>query len=178
MRLRTLFLVFSIFPFTGEAHALIVVAASMNCPDCGKPVEKDAQYCAKCFARIEPPTLWQRFLRFFQSTDKPRRSIINIKKTVTVKTTDEDGQHHEYDSLNEVPTDLRAEIEKLESEALKEGLSSASSDGVNKKLISKKTVSVFKVKDASRNERIYHSLDELPPEIRAALEQVPKQTNE
>jgi hypothetical protein len=142
----------------------------MNCPECANPVEKDAQFCPKCFARIEPPGFWKRFLCLFQSTGRPRRSIINIKKSVTIKTTDKDGQHHEYHSLEDVPPELRAEIEKLSSEALKEGFSSSVSDGPITKIVSKKTVSLYKIGDASGNGRVYHSLDELPPEIRAAME--------
>jgi hypothetical protein len=122
--------------------------------------------------------LWQRFLALFQSTGPPRRPLITIKKTVNIRTTDEDGQRYDYHSLKEVPPELRAEIEKLESEALKEGLSSASSDGLTTKIISKKTYSVFKVKDASGNEHVYHSLDELPPELRAAWEKALDQTKE
>ena len=167
------------FGFTRQAKGIIVIATSMNCPDCGNPVEKEAQYCPKCFARIEPPTFWRKLLRFFQSTDKSRQPIINIKKTVSINTTDEGGQHHEYHSLDEVPLELRKEIEKLESEGLKESLRSSSSDGLTTKIISRKTASLFKVKDAGGNECIYHSLEELPPDIRAAFEQVQKKkTNE
>ena len=36
--------------------------------------------------------------------------------------------------------------------------------------LSEKRVSVYKIKDASGNERIYHSLEELPPEIREAIQ--------
>jgi hypothetical protein len=82
--------------------------------------------------------------------------------------TDKDGGKHEYHSLDEAPPELRGEIEKLESEALKENIPS--------KVISRKSVSVYKIKDASGNERIYHSLDELPPEIRAAVEQAQKKS--
>jgi hypothetical protein len=144
----------------------------MNCSACGTPVEKDAPFCPKCYARIEPPSLWQRFLGLFQTTGKPRRPLITVKKTVSINTTDEHGQHHDYHSVEELPPELRTEIEKLESEAIKEGLSSSSSssDGLTTKIISKKTYSVFKIKDASGNEKVYHSLDELPPEIRAAWE--------
>jgi hypothetical protein len=160
----------------------------MNCPDCGNPVEKEAQFCPKCFAPIEPPTFWRKLLRFFQSTGGPRQPIINIRKTVSINTTDKDGQHHEYHSLDEVPLDevpleLREEIKKLESEGLKEGFGSSSPDGpttkITTKIVSRKTASLFKVKDAAGNERTYHSLEELPPEIRAAFEQAQKgNTNE
>lgn len=150
----------------------------MNCPECSSPVEKDAQFCPKCYARIEPPSLWRRFVSLFQTTGKPLRPVITIKKTVDIKTTDEAGQRHEYHSLEEVPPELRAEIEKLQSEAQKEVFSASSSDGLTSKFITKKTVSVIKVKDASGNERTYHSLDELPPEIRAAFEKAQKQLEE
>ena len=152
----------------------------MNCPACGTPVEKDAPFCPKCYACIEPPSLWQRFLRLFQTSGKPRRPFITIKKTVRIKTTDEHGQRHDYHSLQELPPELRAEIEKLESEAVKEGLSSpsSSSDGLTTKIVSKKTYSVFKIKDASGSEKVYHSLDELPPEIRAAWEKAQQKPEE
>src|SRR5690242_6829493 len=102
---------------------------SMTCPDCGSPVENQAQFCPKCFARIEPPTFWQKILRLFQDRNPARRPMITIKKSVSI-TTDKDGQHHEYHSLNEVPPELRQEIEKLESEAVKQSLSSSSTDGL------------------------------------------------
>jgi hypothetical protein len=148
----------------------------MNCPDCANPLEEDAQFCPKCFARIEPPTFLQKLVGFFQGKAPPRRSVIKLKKTVTIKTTDKDGQRHEYHSLDEVPAELRSQIEKLESEGLKEGLSSSS--GLTSKIIGKKSISVFKVKDASGNEHTYHSLDELPPEIRAVWERAQNRTKE
>jgi len=61
---------------------------------------------------------------------------------------------------------------------LKESLSSASLDGLTSKLIRKESISVFKVKDASGNERTYHSLDELPPEIRAVWERAQNRAKE
>ena len=149
----------------------MVVFTSMHCPECGNPVEKNAQFCPKCYARIEPPTFWQKLLGLFRTTPKSRRPIITVKKNVTIKTTGKDGQILEYHSLNEVPPELRAQMESLQTEALKEALSSASADDEEIKFIKRKTVSLFKVKDASGNERVYHSLDELPPEIRKAWEQ-------
>jgi len=146
----------------------------MNCVGCGQPVEKDAQFCPKCFARIEPPNLWRRFLSMFQAPVRPVRRIVNIEKTVNIKTTDKDGQVHEYHSLEEAPPEIRAELERLEAEALKEKgetIVSQTSAGATSKIISEKKVSLFKVIDASGQERTYHSLDEMPPEIRAAMEQ-------
>jgi uncharacterized Zn finger protein (UPF0148 family) len=139
---------------------------AMNCPECGVPVETGAQFCPQCFARIEPPGLWRRFLALFQSTG-PRR-IVNLKTTVTVKTTDEAGREHEYHSLSELPPELRAEMEKLETEALKGNMDSTGTD------ISRTESEIYMLKDAAGNERIYHPLEELPPEIRAAVENAQK----
>ncbi len=155
----------------------MVVAVSLTCPDCGNPVEKQAQFCPKCFARIEPPTFWQKLLRLFQSGGAPRKPIISIKKTVSI-TTDQDGQLHEYHSFDAVPPELRKEIEKLGSEALKESLKSVWSDELTTTILSRKKASLFKVKDAAGNERVYHSLVEMPPEIRAAFEQAQNRKKE
>jgi hypothetical protein len=142
----------------------------MNCPDCGSPVEKQAQFCPKCYARIEPPSLWQKFLSLFQSSGEPRRPLLTIKKTVTIKT-NKDGERHEYNSLDQVPPEIRSEIEKLEAEAEKAAFSaSSSSEGASHKFVIKKTASLFRVKDAYGTERVYHSLEEMPPEIRAKFE--------
>jgi hypothetical protein len=154
-----------------------------NCPQCGNEVAETDQFCSKCFARLEPPSLWRKFLSLFQSAGSSRqpRPIVNIKKSVTIRTTDKDGQSHLYHSLDEVPPDLRAEFEKLESEVMKEQGGSVSlsetspTGGVSiSRTFSEKKVTVYKIKDASGNERIYHSLDELPPEIREAIQRAKK----
>jgi hypothetical protein len=141
---------------------------TMNCPECGNTVAETDQFCSKCFARLEPPGFWRKlFLSLFQVVNTLQRHILIIKKTATIKTTDKDGRRHECHSLDKAPPELRAEIEKLESEALKEN--------VTPRMISRKSVSLFKVKDASGNERIYHSLDEMPPDVRALVERAQKQ---
>jgi hypothetical protein len=150
----------------------------MNCPDCGSPVEKEAQFCPKCYARIEPPTFWQKLFRLFQSSRAPRQPIISIKRTVSVRTTDKDGQRHEYHSLDELPSELRAEVEKAQAEALKQGLGSSSSGPGTITINTTKKVSLFKVKDAEGNEQVYHSLEELPPDLRAAYEEAERRRAE
>ena len=62
---------------------------------------------------------------------------------------------------------MRAEIEKLGSEVAKEALGDASSTG---NFTARKKISVFRVREASGKDRVYHSLDELPPEIRAVIQ--------
>ena len=148
----------------------------MNCSDCGELVEQDTQFCPKCFARLEPSGFWARLFSPLGGRSKPRRPIIKIQETLSIKTKDKDGRQHEYHSLDEVPPEIRAEIERLESEALKTTSKTLSSDGLTTTISSEKTVSVFRVKDASGNERVYHSPNELPAETRAAIEQAQKQS--
>ena len=150
---------------------------TMNCPAFGNPVAVTDQFCSKCFARLDPPGFWRKFLSLFRVAGQPRPHVLNIKKTVAIKMVDEDGQPHEYHSRDEVPPGLRAKIEKLESEVMKEKGDSVSftetsptGNAITSGIIKKKSVSVFKIKDASGNEWIYHSLDELPPDIRALVE--------
>src|SRR5579859_2022297 len=147
----------------------------MNCPNCGNPVEQTAAFCPKCFVGIAPQGWWQRFLSRLRTASKPARPIVHVEQTVTIKTTDEQGQQHEYHSLDDVPPEVRAEIEKLQSKPWKETFRSTSPDGSTLETLSQKTLSTFKITDEAGNERIYNSLDELPPEIRAALDEADKE---
>jgi len=138
----------------------------------------DARYCPKCFARIPPLTLWRRILSVFLGANRSNRPLISIRKTVTIKTTGKDGQKKEDHSLEELPPELRAEVEKVQSEAWKKTLSSSSSEGATSQIRIERQISVFKVKDASGNEQIYHSLDEMPVAIREAFEKTRAKTEE
>ncbi len=143
----------------------------MNCPDCGNPVRKGSNYCPKCFARIEPQGWWQKFLSMFRVASRSGDALIRVDGDVIINTTDEEGRQREYHSLDEVPPEVRAEIEKMKSEPWKEVSSSCSSDGLRREIIRKKTLSTFKFTDEMGNERVYHSLEEMPPELRAAVEE-------
>jgi hypothetical protein len=138
------------------------------------------QFCPKCFARLEPPSLWRKFLSLFkpssQASDKPRRNLISINKTFDIRISDKDGAKHEYHSLDEVPPEIRAKFEKLQSAALDEldaamsGAESTQEGSTTKsRFVFKTNISVYKIKDAAGNERTYHSLEEMPPEIRAVF---------
>jgi hypothetical protein len=100
-----------------------------------------------------------------------------IKKSVTIKTVGEDGEQHEYSSMEEVPPEIRSEIEALEKEAAQERSSelsvtetSQTRNAITSTTINRKNISVYKIIDDSGVERTYHSLEEMPPEIRAAFE--------
>jgi len=148
----------------------------MTCPECGNVVAATDQFCSKCFARLEPPGLWQKLRSLFQSATRPGPHIVTLKRTGTFQTMDRAGGRRVFRFLDEVPPELRAQFEKLQSDVMKEtdaalSLTGTSQTGnaVTPGIISKKTVRLFKVKDASGNERVYRSVDELPPEIQKAV---------
>jgi len=153
----------------------------MNCPECGNAVTATDQFCPKCFARIERPGWLRRVIAFFRNLSKPGPHTVTFKKAVTIKTIGKDGSVHEYHSLAEAPLSLQTEVQKLETEMLKETGSPLSAEALLKMadttqpgIISRKSVSVFRIKDASGKEQIYHSLDELPPKFREAFEKAQK----
>ena len=99
-----------------------------------------------------------------------------IKESVTIKTVGADGQQHKYSSLEEVPPEIRLDIEALEKEAALErgnelSVTETSQKGnsITTKIISRKNITVYKIIDEAGVERMYHSLEEMPPEIRAAM---------
>jgi hypothetical protein len=99
-----------------------------------------------------------------------------FRKSVTIKTVGEDGEEHEYSSIEEVPPEIRSEIEAIEKEAAQERGSelsvtetSQAGNAITSKTIHRKSISVYKIIDDSGVERTYHSLEEMPPEIRAAI---------
>jgi hypothetical protein len=149
----------------------------MNCPDCGSVLEKGVQFCPKCNARVEPPTFWQKLIGCFRRKGNPSRPMVTIDETVSVSMTDEHGQDHEYHSLNEVPTEVREAIRRAQVEGVKPTFRSSSSDGGNARIttLGEKTVSRYKVQDETGNETGYHSLEEMPADIRAAFEEAERQ---
>lgn len=114
-----------------------------------------------------------------QGRDWNKPSSKFVKKSVQIKTTGEDGEQHEYSSMEDVPPEIRKEIETLEREAMEEKgkewsvkETSQKGDTFTSKVIRQKEVSLYKIIDESGVERIYHSLEEMPPDIRAAFAEV------
>lgn len=127
--------------------------------------------------------MWLRSQIKVQAPGLPRRPLVTISKTVDIRVTDKDGLKHEYHSLDEVPPEMRAEFEKLESmvsgnTGAFKSVTGTSEEGkaTKSRFIFKKDTCVYMVKDASGNEQTYHSLEELPPEIRAAFEKAQNKT--
>ena len=107
-----------------------------------------------------------------------------VRKSVTIRTLGEDGQQHEYSSMEEVPPEIRSEIEALEKEAAQEkgselSVTETSQEGnaITSKIIRRKNISVYKIIDDSGVERTYHSLEEMPPAIRTAVEEAERGSN-
>ena len=147
----------------------------MNCPKCGNPVEKDAKFCSKCYARIEPPNLLRRLISLFQNLSKPGPMILKTEKTAKITTVDKDGNRREYRSVDEVPLGMRSQMEKLQAGVEKMNPLSAEMLAQARDqpgMIIQKSFSVYKFKDAAGQEHVYHSLDELPPKIQEALRRI------
>jgi len=115
-------------------------------------------------------------------TPRPGSGI--LQKSVTIEVVGEDGQKHKYSSMEEVPPEIRAQIESVEKEAAQAGgdtysITETSQTGkaITSKIIQRKSVSAYKVVDESGVERTYRSLDEMPPEIRAAIAEAERKAN-
>ncbi len=113
----------------------------------------------------------RRFFSLFGGARRDRDPLLHVESDVIINTTDEEGRQREYHSLAEVPPDIREEIEKLKSQPWKEVSRSCSPDGLSRQVVRRKTLSEYRFVDEMGNERIYHSLEEMPPELRAAVEE-------
>ena len=87
--------------------------------------------------------------------------------------------------MEEVPPELRMKIEALEKEAMQEtgnelSVTETSRTGntIKSEILKQKKVSVYKIVDASGVERIYHSLEEMPPGIRAAISEAERNSRD
>lgn len=145
---------------------------TMACPACGNVVAVTDQFCSKCYAPLEPPTFWRRLGSWFRSALKPGPHVLISKKNESFKIISRQGEKKVYHSLEEVPPEFRAELEKLQAE-VKSGLKVESTS----KFIVRNEIQEFRFKDASGEERVYHSLDEMPPEQRALIEKMRQQLN-
>ena len=148
---------------------------TMACPKCGNIVAVTDQFCSQCGDSLKRPSFWQRVGKWFQSAAKPvpRPRTLILKKNVSIQSIDKHSVKHVYKSLDEMPPELRAEIEKMTKE-LETG---PRSSGVSKETLPGETViredfQEYKFKDATGKEQVYHSLDEMPPETRALFEKL------
>ena len=108
------------------------------------------------------------------SQDKSVSTV--VRKSVRIKTVDEGGQVHEYSSMEQAPPEIRSQMEALEKEAAQEigkelsvTETSQTGNAITSNIIRQKNISVYRFVDESGTERVYHSLEEMPPEVRAAF---------
>lgn len=118
----------------------------------------------------------------FDGADQAKHPV--VKKSISIKVVGADERERTYASVEELPPDLRAEIESSMREAEKaNGLETSSvnasttKDGLTISVVRRKeasivrpsTVSYYRIVDKAGTERIYYSLDEMPPDLRAAV---------
>jgi hypothetical protein len=99
-----------------------------------------------------------------------------VNKSITIETVGEDGERHKYHSMEELPAEFRSKLEALETEAIDAKGNELSVTNTQQtensftiRSVRRKNVSLYRVVDESGVERAYHSLDEMPPEIRTAI---------
>jgi hypothetical protein len=110
---------------------------------------------------MRKPGLLQRLWRFFFKSDPPRWTI-STGKTITLTKKVErvvyvdpaTGQRQVFNSLDEVPADIRAKIE----EARRQGTVTSEQ-------------ALFRFRGADGQEHTYRSLEEMPPDVRAFYEE-------
>ncbi len=141
----------------------------MFCQRCGAEIPDGQNVCPGCYAPVRRPGLLSRLLG---SLFKPRqagpplygsggghneRTIVRSVQKVRIKDGDT-GEERVYDSLDDVPPEIRERIEALRA---------AGGPGT--------TQQTFTFKDASGQERTYHSVEEMPPDVRAIYERLLKE---
>src|SRR5207302_826963 len=117
--------------------------------------------------------LWEEGASLSLNKTKPVSTV--VRKSVRIKTVDEGGQVHEYSSIEQAPPEMRSQIEAVEKAAQEFGKelavteTSQTGNAITSSIIREKNISVYKIVDESGAERVYHSLEEMPPEVRAAI---------
>lgn len=133
----------------------------MDCWKCGAEIPEGQNVCPRCYAPVRKPGLLSRLLgSLFQGSARERapagghieRFDSNVLRRVQrIRVADPiTGEERVYQSLDEVPPEIRARIEALRSG---EGQVQARQ--------------TFTFRDESGNERTYHSVEEMPPDVRA-----------
>lgn len=142
----------------------------MVCPKCGNVVAVTDQFCSKCFEKIERPSFWRRLGAWFQSRIKlaPNSATLVLTKDVRIESIDRKSVKHVYHSLDEVPPEFRAAAEKLKAELDAKPESGVASNDT----VIREDVQEFKIKNAFGKEKVYHSIDDMPPETRVLFEKM------
>jgi hypothetical protein len=154
----------------------------MNCHDCGALFDDGLGYCPACSAPVRRPGFWQRFWAGLRGCLAPR-CVIVCKRVSNIESIEAaTGERHTYQSLEELPAEIRAQLDALPPASEVKKLLDLASDNrpMSAEMIAEFTRATgqkplerftFVWKDPTGKERVYHSLEEMPPEARAVYEQ-------
>jgi hypothetical protein len=108
-----------------------------------------------------------------------------VQQSVSIQVTDADGNQREHSSLDELPPEIAAEIIALNKKMAQQPgrrqtvvENSIAGDGFAVKSVIRKEAASFRVVDDSGGERTYHSIEEMPAEIRTALAEAERKTKQ
>jgi hypothetical protein len=129
----------------------------MQCPKCAAQIPDGEEYCRQCFTPVERPGWWRRFCDWL--FERPVQYRVGGCSSVQWfgRIDPATGQSRTIDSLDNIPPEIRAQLEDLQRKAV---------TGVGEMS--------FKFRDFSGQEHEYKSLEEMPPEVRGLFEQVRK----
>lgn len=98
------------------------------------------------------------------------------QERVHIQVTDEFGQVHNYASVDELPLEYRAAIDAIRKQPPSKADPnhsttevSQSGDAVVTRTVEHRSSTQYKFKDESGRDYCYHSLEDMPPELRAAV---------
>ena len=124
----------------------------MFCPECGSQVDDEQENCPECRFQIRKPGLLRRLRNFFGGSSTKTFITSRMLENVTFIDT-ATGKRQVFNSFDEVPSDIRAKIQEAQTKG---------------GIISQKSSVIFRGADGQE----YHSLEDMPPGIRAIYEQV------
>lgn len=106
------------------------------------------------------------------------------QERVHIHITDEFGQVHNYSSMNELPQEYRKAIDAIGKQPSADDSMNRSStevsqsgDAVITRTLEHRSSTQYIFRDESGREHIYHSLEEMPPELRAAVIAAKQESN-
>jgi hypothetical protein len=132
-----------------------------QCAKCGAEIPEGSPVCRSCFEPVEREGILSRLLRFLCARISVGKSAAGATQVRLVTRTREQfkirdrqtGELRVYESLEEVPLEHREKVRQAWQAAL-----------------SGKNIAPIVVRDGFGKEQIYHSPEELPPELRALYE--------
>ena len=121
----------------------------MHCSKCGAEIPDGQDACVQCFTPVPRPGLLSGLVQWLKRCAAPRPTIIRRVNQVVVSGVGQ-GIRQVFRSLADVPPDMRAQIE------------AALAGGAIKTVVT--------VRDASGHEQTYHSINEMPANLRSLYE--------